>query len=468
MAYSAKHFVAKSLDKYGDGTPFYIDAAGVKMLVVLDPSHVKKALLSPDLSGNAFVHNRLMRPLLGSPQEAVDYYQTPGHNMDRLVMLQIRKHLAGTELISMDKKLQEVLEKRVDHAAAATAEQNYVDIPDLYIFFMTQLTLAIGEALLGSAMIESYPRFVEDLWTFMESTDILLLGLPRCFAPAAHGARDRLLEHIKAWGRKSDAMRAKDAVKKTWDPVAGSTLLQEREQMFASLPGHGDDGRAAQTLGLLFASTSFLVPVTFWFLYEVLRDQNLHQRVLKELQQYQGTDPSAIDFAHLATSPFLQSLHSESIRFYTRNAVAREVTAPIFQLDDRYVVEKGTPVLIPSAFAARYTSEWARTRPQAVKRPLTEFWPERFLTPDAKGARYSDVGLSGNWTSFGGGEHKCPGRFFARDIALVTLAIFLGKYEIEVVDPQGARKFDPVWNEIAFGTMVPKGPIAARMRRRKV
>ena len=167
-------------------------------------------------------------------------------------------------------------------------------------------------------------------------------------------------------------------------------------------------------------------------------------------------------------SPFLQSLHSEATRFYARNAAVRQVVAPVFQLDDRYVVEKGTKVFIHNIYTGRLSSEWVRSRPQAVRQPLTEFWPERFLIPGGKGERYSDAGLGGNWTSFGGGEHKCPGRFFARDIALVTLTIFLGKYEVEIVDPEGARQFDPVWNEIAFGTMTPTGNIAARFCRRKL
>jgi cytochrome P450 len=74
--------------------------------------------------------------------------------------------------------------------------------------------------------------------------------------------------------------------------------------------------------------------------------------------------------------------------------------------------------------------------------------------------------LSGNWTSFGGGEHKCPGRHFARNIGIVTLAIFMGEFEIEVVDMQGARALDPGNKKKAFGTMRPKQKIAARIRKR--
>ncbi|KAF3037413.1 hypothetical protein E8E11_005198 [Didymella keratinophila] len=468
MAYSASGFVAKSLNKYNDGTPFLVDAAGQKILILMDPKHVKKALVSSELDAAIFVYKNIMPQLFGSPQAAVDHYLTPGHNMDEMVMLQIRTHTSGKALISLDQKFLEIIDRNIIRSFPSAQTKEWTNIPDLYTFFKQQSTLAVGEAILGTAMAEMYPQLAEDLWTLIERTDILLLGLPRPFAPAAYGARDRLLKQFKLWQRKSDAQRETDAVGKGWDAVAGSMLMQEREQMFSTLPGHDEDARAAQTLGMLYGGTSLSIPVTFWLLYEVLRDPALHKKVLDELQRYSATDPEKTNFAHLATSPFLQSLHSEATRFYARNGVTREVVAPVFQLDDHYAVEKGTTVLILTGHTARFTQEWARSRPHAIKRPLTEFWPERFLVPDGKSERYNESGLSGNWTSFGGGEHRCPGRFFARDIALVTLTMFLGKYEVKIVNPEGARKFDPVWNEIAFGTMVPKGKIAARIRRREV
>ncbi|KAJ4315938.1 hypothetical protein N0V94_005702 [Neodidymelliopsis sp. IMI 364377] len=408
-----------------------------------------------------------MRQLMGSPQAAVDYYRVPGTGQDKFAMQQIRHRTTGSELTSMDERLVQIFERNITRAFQQASKEGWVEIPDLYMFLRDQVTLAIGELLLGSAIVESHPALSHDLWTFIEGTDVLLLGLPRFLAPAAHGARDRLLEHIKTWGRKSDALRTQGTVNKDWDIVAGSPLMQEREQMYASLPGHGEDGRAAQTLGLLYGGTSLSVPVAFWFIYEILRDQNLSQKVYDQLRDRSNATSSAYDIARLATSPLLQSLHAEATRKYARNVVVREVVAPVCQLDDRYVIEKGTTVLVPNIYTAHYTAEWARTRPQVLQRPLTEFWPERFLTSDGKTERYNEAGLSGNWTSFGGGEHKCPGRFLARDTALVALAVLLGGYECEIVDPERAKKLDPIWNEIAFGTMVPTGNIAARFRRRK-
>jgi cytochrome P450 len=101
-------------------------------------------------------------------------------------------------------------------------------------------------------------------------------------------------------------------------------------------------------------------------------------------------------------------------------------------------------------------------------KPLDEFWPERFLIKGQGQARdeFSDAGLAGNWTSFGGGEHKCPGRHFARNIGIVAMAVLLGEFETELLDVEGAKGLLPEIREMAFGKMVPKGNVGARVRRR--
>ena len=455
-------------NKYGDGTPFFIDAAGEKLLIVLDPEHVRKILRSStELDANPFVHEKIMGQLMGSPKSAIDYYRSPESTVDHNQMMQVRQHTSGSALAALDEKLFKTLKRNVAQAYPEATADRWIEIPDLYAFFEGQATRAIAETLLGSAIVDSYPSLAKDMWTFIESTDTLLLGLPRFMASEAYGARDRLLAHFRSWGQKADSLRSQSKTDSNWDPIAGSTLMQEREALYASLPGHGLKGRAAQTLGLLYAGTSLMVPVTFWFLYETLRNPPLRSRATRELSTHRDSSSGTYDFTQLAATPFLQSLYAEAARKYSASLVARQVISPVFALDERYVIKKGTTVLIPSKYAGQYTAAWAAVRPALVEKSLSEFWGERFLVPGAGSKeRFSDAGLAGNWTSFGGGEHKCPGRFFARDIGIVTLSVLLGEFEVEVMDPEGARKLDPVhWAE-AFGTMRPSGKVGARIRRR--
>ena len=437
---------------------------------MLNPEHVRKILRSTsELDANPFVHEKILGQLMGSPQSAIDYYRSPESTVDHDQMMQVRQHTSGSALAALDDKLFNTLKRNISRSCS---DHDWTDIPDLYAFFEDQATRAIAETLLGSAIVESYPSFAKDLWTFIESTDTILIGLPRFMASEAYGARDRLLSHFKSWGRQADALRTQNKVNSDWDPIAGSTLMQEREKLYSSLPGHGPEGRAAQTLGLLYAGTSLMVPVTFWYFYETLRASSLLSRASVELSAHRNSTSSTYDFASLSSTPFLQSLYAESARKYSASLVARQVISPVFALDERYVIKQGTTVLIPSKYAGQYTSAWAAVRPHLVTKPLSEFWGERFLIPvsnkdsgDSK-ERFSDAGLAGNWTSFGGGEHKCPGRFFARDIGIVTLAVLLGEFEVQLIDGEAARVFDPVHKREAFGTKKPSGKVAARIRRR--
>jgi cytochrome P450 len=435
---------------------------------VLNPEHVRKILRSSnELDANPFVHEKIMGQLMGSPKSAIDYYRSPESTVDHDQMIQVRQYTSGAALAGLDDKLFNTLERNVTQVYPEATADRWVDVPDFYAFFEDQATRAIAETLLGSAIVDSYPSLAKDMWTFIESTDTLLLGLPRFMASEAYCARDRLLAHFRSWGQEADSLRTQSKADPKWDPIAGSTLMQEREALYASLPGHGLEGRAAQTLGLLYAGTSVMVPVTFWFVYETLRDPSLRSRARSELSSHRDPGSNTYDFTQLAATPFLQSLYAEAARKYSVSLVARQVITPVFALDKRYVIKQGTTVLIPSKYAGQYTAAWASVRPSLVEKPLSEFWGERFLISGAGGKeRFSDAGLAGNWTSFGGGEHKCPGRFFARDIGIVMLSILLGEFEVEVMDPEGARKLDPAHRAEAFGTMKPNGKVRARLRRR--
>jgi cytochrome P450 len=59
------------------------------------------------------------------------------------------------------------------------------------------------------------------------------------------------------------------------------------------------------------------------------------------------------DFSKLNATPFLQSLHTETTRMYSISLVARKVLSPVFALEDKYVVPKGTQIVIPSRYAGQ-------------------------------------------------------------------------------------------------------------------
>ena len=124
--------------------------------------------------------------------------------------------------------------------------------------------------------------------------------------------------------------------------------------------------------------------------------------------------------------------------------------------------------------------------------PLDEFWEERFLVyPDKpnsgplrhKGGVFCSVkhepaaekppieptlstkGLNGAYIPFGGGPGICPGRQFARQEVICTLAKLALTYDMEL---QISKGWEPKMDTAYFplGSLPPKNKVPFRIRRR--
>lgn len=125
--------------------------------------------------------------------------------------------------------------------------------------------------------------------------------------------------------------------------------------------------------------------------------------------------------------------------------------------------------------------------------PLDTFWAERFIVypddPDSGPLRkerrpretstpskeerkqrepyFSLRGLKDVYTPFGGGSSLCPGRHFARQEVLVTLARLVLYYDIELSVPEGWEpRMDPAF--FPTGTLPPLDKVPFRVRKRVV
>lgn len=280
------------------------------MLIILDPEQIKRVLRSStELDPNPFIHDKILGALMGSPQEAIDHYKSDEGNTDYIQTTHIRQHTTGSNLVNLDRRLFGILRRSVEQALPPTSGSAWMDIADIYAFVEHHVTHAIAETILGSAIVESYPGLVSDLWIHIENTDNFFTGLPRFLIPKAYAARDRLLENITQYSKKSESLRHQGAVDMNWDAVAGSALLQEREKLYGEMPGHDEHGRAAQTLGLLYGGTSLTIPISFWYFFEAIRDRSLHKRILAELDKHRNPE-SSYEFMQL-TARYLAPIHAE-------------------------------------------------------------------------------------------------------------------------------------------------------------
>lgn len=180
----------------------------------------------------------------------------------------------------------------------------------------------------------------------------------------------------------------------------------------------------------------------------------------------------------------------------------RNVNRKDLSLDD-WLIPRGNVVGV-STYDAHHNEKVWNTGSEDNPHPLHEFWAERFLvypddirsgplkpgytpnpkhmhtqprpTPSSslppagtaaaaasqKAPYFSIDGLSGIWIPYGGGQNKCPGRHFAKQEILLTLASLFSYFEIELMGP--GPKMD--WRTYGTGVLAPRSSVRFKVRRR--
>ena len=151
-------------------------------------------------------------------------------------------------------------------------------------------------------------------------------------------------------------------------------------------------------------------------------------------------------------------------------------------------------IVVSSRTGAMNPNVWNAGTPENPH-PLHTFWADRFIIypnnplsgplrkeltgekisqvgasapaekPSQTGPRFSMDGVAGGWIPYGGGQRMCPGRHFAKQEIIGTLAMLLTHYEIKLRVPENSvpecdMRFFP------FGGLPPTKEIPFSMRRR--
>ncbi len=202
---------------------------------------------------------------------------------------------------------------------------------------------------------------------------------------------------------------------------------------------------------------------------------------------------SSSNFFHipkLLSQPFLQSIYAEELRVRAGVAIQRVPVIDNFKIGS-WIFPKDQMILASSWHEQRDKTIWNEGPVNGVVHDVEEFWPERFLVypndpstgprrPDAKTKSKARGGekvieddkpiftiesVQGSFVPYGGGLKMCPGRFFAKQEIILSTAMFLTMFDIELEKndlPEPNLAYFP------FGVVPPLGKYKARMRRRQV
>lgn len=228
------------------------------------------------------------------------------------------------------------------------------------------------------------------------------------------------------------------------------------------------------------------VPAAMWYLIELLRDDDLQKETLHRIWastpgKEQDTS-KALDVPRLCSDTLLQSMYAETLRLRFAALIVREAAQRDFSFMG-WSIKKNDTLLVSSQTEAMNEEVWSEGDDTETRHPLDRFWASRFLvdaanprsgplreprpTSDAittAGPSFSMDGLSASWIPYGGGKHLCPGRHFAKRWVILTAAVFLTTFEIELDDK---KHVESDATQFGFGTLPARGKVPCRIRRRR-
>ncbi|KAK0624313.1 cytochrome P450 [Immersiella caudata] len=360
----------------------------------------------------------------------------------------------------------------LDRFMARTAELFPLNEPTeicIWEFLQCHLAECAGRALMGDVIFDLNPDYLDALADFDLAVMPVAFGPPRWLNPKPYWKRYRWHGMHRKFMKQALQDYNWDTVNNNgWDPVFGSPLSR-------SLVRWGlDAGFATETVAGMWGQqtsnqNSNSVPAAAWSLMSALTcpDPDLLPNLRREANAALITDSNGkptLDLQKLLTSPWLQSVYTETLRMRVIFSVVREAERDTNV--DGFAIPKGALIQAPIPLA-HFNNAWA-----VEGHPPDEFWPQRHLTGDSmEGKEFSTTGRNGYWFPYGGGITMCPGRNFAKQEILATLALLLTRFEIEavewvMVDGTGAKSDREARDGEGFAVTRPDRDLKVRVLRK--
>lgn len=353
----------------------------------------------------------------------------------------------------------------------------------IWKFLQRHQTECAARAFIGDLIFDTNPDYLDSLAEYELAIMPVALGPPRWLNPNPHRARDRWLDINRRYF--ASALPSYDwdsAPKNGWDPVLGSPLIR-------SLARWGlDAGFTVQTIAGMCGQqvsnqNSNSVPAAAWSLMGALTcpDPALLPNLRREAKAaVTGGQQPFFDLQKLLNSPWLQAVYTETLRLRVVFSIVRDAERDT-EIDG-FAIPRGAIVQAPIPLAHRHSAAWGDAE---GRHPPDEFWPGRHLSPktgpksgeDDKGGDMefavgggSGSQTSGYWFPYGGGITMCPGRHFAKQEIIGTLALFLVRFDIEVVGwvmPDETPSDREAQNGKSFAVCRPDRDLKVRITRRR-
>ncbi|KAK5654464.1 hypothetical protein OQA88_7092 [Cercophora sp. LCS_1] len=368
---------------------------------------------------------RAKQPLPGT-EDTKDRYWLGMHNT-------IHDHLAATHKTNFLGELyQKFFIKRLEGRFPKVGKVKEVGVHEIVV---EDMAWAATATLGGTRILEKHPEVVRMTFDFDAVISRLVWGLPKWMDRGAQRTRDALLQICQDHYCGLDLHAGEGEGDKDWDEAFGSSFAKEFVRW-----GKEDGQLTDRMIGggvmsmVMLGTNGNTTPAAEWSMLELMQDRVLLAEVRKEIATaWRGRD---FDVQKLLALPLLQSVYFEIMRLHMSMPVTR-LLLDTLNLGG-HVLEKGA-ILQASTDICHHDEElWG-----VPGHPASEFRPQRHIeyveTTDADGKvsltpTFSVAGKQHSWFPYGGGLSMCPGRFFAKQEIMLTIAILAHNFDMEFVE----------------------------------
>ena len=218
--------------------------------------------------------------------------------------------------------------------------------------------------------------------------------------------------------------------------------------------GFGEENLVNQMMTFLAAGHETTATATTWAIYELCHHPEYQIRLREEIRSKLPSMSSDIDLSATVTPeklPFLHAVCNESLRFHPPVPLTIREAATNTSILGTFI-PKGTKVIIPITALNTSTHLWG---PDAKT-----FNPNRWLTSQGETKTNNTGGATSAYAylTFLHGPRSCIGQQFAKAEFAAILAGLVGRFEMELEDPERDVKIQ------AGLTARPKGGLPVKMR----
>ncbi|MCJ1260215.1 hypothetical protein MMC22_000074 [Lobaria immixta] len=372
----------------------------------------------------------------------------------------------------------DISEASVSNGTPNAVEVNLFSLVRNFVGYITVSTL------MGSDLMELYPRVLEDIWDLNNGFKYLLLGVPRWIPipslTRAHIARFNLLIGMKAFHQAIDRLATGSELDLPWRDVSDVSELMKETSSIWRFYAAPPDVKAPCDLSLLSTATIEAQALVFWTLVHLWNTPELVDQVRSETAAFAkgSQQPEQCGFTEAPrlqltvenglsrSCPLLKACYYECLRLYSTSMA-------IISIEEDFALSE----ILKEPHSGMRRNPFSMKAGRFAVVPLSvhyhdsrffespsEFRPERFLNSARDGQERQTFDGTPLLIE-GKGLFFCPTRFRLENEILAFVAGILALWDF---DPADSKGWSLPGRKQSIGVALPSTDIRVRLRRRRL